>query len=175
MVIMHLTPEQFRWMNSDESKRENIYLGFWRQLPLLLFSWYSTIRQMSLIVFNCTSVCYFSFIIWICVYFIFQRLNFCAASESFQILLVNFSVWLKWWMVFFLLLLLFNQSTPTLHVFITVLCVWLYVWSLFLLQSQCWTSFLTVVNSAPDSVSCLPAPSTEFLNVCISYSLTANV
>ncbi|XP_030285527.1 uncharacterized protein LOC115588985 isoform X2 [Sparus aurata] len=31
-------------------------------------------------------------------------------------------------------------------------------------DSQCWTSFLTVVNSAPDSVSCLPAPSTEFLN-----------
>lgn len=121
------------------------------------------------------SVCYFSFIIWICVYFSFQRLNFCAASESFQILLVYFSVWLKWWMVFFLLLLLFNQSTPTLLVFISVLCVWLYVWCLFLLQSQCWTSFLTVVNSAPDSVSCLPAPSTEFLNVCISYSLTANV
>lgn len=58
-----------------------------------------------LIVFNCTSVCYFSFIIWICVYFIFQRLNFCAASESFQILLVYFSVWLSDGCVFFFFLI----------------------------------------------------------------------
>lgn len=58
-----------------------------------------------LIVFNCTSVCYFSFIIWICVYFSFQRLNFCAASESFQILLVYFSVWLSDGCVFFFLLI----------------------------------------------------------------------
>lgn len=58
-----------------------------------------------LIVFNCTSVCYFSFIIWICVYFSFQRLNFCAASESFQILLVYFSVWLSDGCVFFFFLI----------------------------------------------------------------------
>lgn len=105
MVIMQLTPEQFRWMNSDESKREYIYFGFWRELPLLLFLWYSAIGQWSLIVFNCTSVCYFSFIIWICVYFSFQRLNFCAASESFQILLVYFSVWLSDGCVFFFFLI----------------------------------------------------------------------
>lgn len=58
-----------------------------------------------LIVFNCTSVCYFSFIIWICVYFSFQRLNFCPASESFQILLVYFSVWLSDGCVFFFFLI----------------------------------------------------------------------
>ncbi len=45
--------------------------------------------------------------------------------------------------------------------------------SAFLLQSQCWASLLTVVNTACGSCTSIPAPSPEFLHVCISCLLTA--